>query len=169
MDALEASYRHCKAIASHSGSNFYRSFAILSGSRRQAMEALYAFARIIDDASDAMAPSSSSIESNRAWDAMQWHEWVRQFAQPNEAVPQIRELQEIRLALADATVRFAIPEQVFHDLIDGVDLDQRGQAGLLVIHLSGQMPGRAAGDLNLTAAGCNPRGRGAPSALPGYL
>jgi squalene-associated FAD-dependent desaturase len=130
MDALDASYRHCKTIASHSGSNFYRSFAILSGARRQAMEALYAFARIIDDASDATESSSSSTETNRNWDAMQWHEWVRQFAQPGEAVPQIRELQAIRLALADAAGRFAIPEQVFHDLIDGVDLDQRGQVVL---------------------------------------
>jgi len=131
MEALDESYRHCSTIASQSGSNFYRSFAILSGSRRNAMEALYAFARIIDDASDS---ESNSSDTKRPWDATQWHEWIRQLRCEYALSSKIDALQTIRPALADAASRFAIPLQVFHDLIDGVDLDQRGRVALKTWH-----------------------------------
>ncbi len=49
---LENSYAYAERISRSSGSSFFRSFQFLKSDRRRAMHALYAFARISDDATD---------------------------------------------------------------------------------------------------------------------
>lgn len=116
MEVLEESYRLCRQIARSSGSSFYRSFSLLSKPRRQAMEALYAFARILDDQADE--------DSAAAWDPNQWHHWIDNLAHPN-SLREIGCLSGIRTALSDSIPRYAIPLSVLHELIDGVASDLR--------------------------------------------
>jgi squalene-associated FAD-dependent desaturase len=52
MMDLEQSYAYAEQISRSSGSSFFRSFQFLKSDRRRAMHALYAFARIADDATD---------------------------------------------------------------------------------------------------------------------
>ena len=54
------SYRHVRKISRCSGSNFYRSFWLLPRPKRDAMCALYAFARTTDDLGDCNEPSGAS-------------------------------------------------------------------------------------------------------------
>lgn len=60
---IQKSYRFCKQVTLNSGSNFCKAFSLLPPSQRQAMEAVYAYARIADDQSDSFlqtdAPSAS--------------------------------------------------------------------------------------------------------------
>lgn len=61
MTETELSYASCEQISKRSGSNFYRSFDLLTYDRRRGMNALYAFARLADDASDApISPASQA-------------------------------------------------------------------------------------------------------------
>ncbi|XZE17919.1 hydroxysqualene dehydroxylase HpnE [Pirellulaceae bacterium SH449] len=128
MNALDQSYKHCRRVAKESHSNFYIAFHLLSGKRRMAMDALYAFARIADDSSDGddkVAGAINAIKSttgNRNWSARIWHDWVETLTNPGPH-PMILELEPIRLALNDSVQQFAIPLSVLHDMIDGIEFD----------------------------------------------
>ena len=56
ISSVAASYRHVRRISRRSGSNFYRSFWLLPKPKREAMCALYAFARTTDDLGDCEEP-----------------------------------------------------------------------------------------------------------------
>ncbi len=126
MNALDRSYLDCVKICKGSGSNFYRSFSLLSGQRRRSMHALYAFSRIADDASD------SENAKDQHWNASEWREWTndlydfetRQSDTPTDIGSSTKSLAAIRLALQDTVRRFAVPQAMFQRLIDGIDRDQ---------------------------------------------
>ena len=67
--SITASYRHVRRISRRSGSNFYRSFWLLPKPKREAMCALYAFARTTDDLGDCAEPISLRTR---------WLDWWRQ-------------------------------------------------------------------------------------------
>jgi squalene-associated FAD-dependent desaturase len=114
---LDGSYSYCERIAKLSGSNFYRSFSLLRQDRHRAMLALYAFARLADDAAD------ESFHSH--WPESRWHHWVDELtnnhADSNNNLN--RELGLIRPALVDAIHRFHIPVETLHEIINGVAMD----------------------------------------------
>lgn len=70
-DELGRSYDWCYRVARGSGSSFYRAFWLLDRPQRNAMFALYAFARITDDLSDAPSDAERQpavqIERLNAW------------------------------------------------------------------------------------------------------
>jgi 15-cis-phytoene synthase len=135
---IAASYGHVQRISRQSGSNFYRSFWLLPPAKRNAMCALYAFARVTDDIGDCEAPAS--LRKN-------WLTWWRQatalnlIADPNEGrcvFPQgfpdstsdwpvdLRlRATEILPAVTDAVKRFQIPSRFLLEIIDGVLADQK--------------------------------------------
>lgn len=132
MSLLETSHRACLNIAQSSGSNFYRAFGFLRLDRRQAMTALYAFSRLADDATDA-APlkstaSSSSSESNHAWEPQRWLEWIDGLGTETSINldQEIGQLEEIRVALIDSLERFKIPKECLKQIVQGVDRDTMG-------------------------------------------
>jgi phytoene synthase len=107
---LRAAYRYCEAVTRRSSSNFYYAFRLLPPERRQALCAVYAFCRFIDDIADARvrrAPAallaSWRAELTRVYDGDATH--------------------PIGLALADAVRRFPIVPAHFADLIRGVERD----------------------------------------------
>lgn len=122
MNELEASFDACEQIARRSGSSFYRSFAFLSLDQRLAMNALYAFARLADDATDADGAKSD-------WSLVSWLRWLDDLHAPTVHASSLSEapgtLEAIRGALAHTVRSYNIDKEVLKDLVRGVDMDTR--------------------------------------------
>jgi phytoene synthase len=124
LSLLSDSYHYCSEISRNSGSNFYRSFSLLTTPRRQAMEALYAFARWTDDLSDQAGTATEKRER-----LLQWRDFVKQLSSaPAQELhisrhPQLGDSHRLWPALADSLERYRIPTNLLSDLVDGVMLD----------------------------------------------
>ena len=106
-------YEHCRRIARASGSSFYTGMRLLPPDRRAALFAVYALARRIDDIADgdlSDAEKLAALERMRA-----------DLARIGESV------EPVLVAVAHAAVRFPIPLEAFGDLIDGAEMDARGE------------------------------------------
>jgi squalene-associated FAD-dependent desaturase len=125
MMDLDLSYDAAQRICRSSGSNFFRSFDFLKPDRRRAMHALYAYARIADDAID-------GGEAVTPWESTPWIEWLNRlpqwnephFTAPESAVP--TDLQRIGAALSDSVKKFQIPIAMLEALVQGMEKDARG-------------------------------------------
>lgn len=110
--AAEAAYDVCRRTTRSSGSSFYRGMSVLPRGRRDAIFAIYALARRIDDAADGALPSAQKLE----------------------LLGELRsELEHIDgsddpvfVAVRDAAGRFPIPLGAFDELVDGAEMDVRG-------------------------------------------
>lgn len=128
MTDLEISFASCHRICEASGSNFVRSFRFLGLQRRRAMTALYAFARLADDATDATEDEHSGDSQAIGWELAPWLQFVSQLNMPNPtgesslSVPD--GLLAIRPALADSVDRFQIPIEMLRELVLGMDMDR---------------------------------------------
>jgi phytoene synthase len=127
---LAASYQYCSTVAKESGSNFYRSFSLLELERRQAMEALYAFARWTDDLSDQPGPSAEKRARLKQWQReLERYCQLERQCQTEERIettdePSLNSTANLLWpALRDAQLRYQIPVEVLRDLIEGVVLD----------------------------------------------
>jgi 15-cis-phytoene synthase len=113
---LNQSYRWCQQVARRSHSSFYRSFALLRPEKEQAMSALYAFARIVDDEGD------SGLNSRSSEILKSWHEWLDSL-QCETIAAQTVEQRAIRPAFADMVSRYSMPMTWFHELLSGIESD----------------------------------------------
>ena len=109
MDAATA-YRSCAEIARASGTSFYRGMRLLPRPRRDALFAVYAFARRVDDIAD----GPLSAEAKRDALARVRTDLVERTSRPDDAV---------LVALGDACARFPVPLDAFEDLILGAEMD----------------------------------------------
>jgi phytoene synthase len=113
--AVEQAYARCEAITREQAANFYYGIRLLSGARRRAMCAVYAFARRIDDIGDGELDRARKLElldeQERA---------VAELAAAGDGT------DPVMLALADAASRFALPVDALGELIEGVRMDVRG-------------------------------------------
>jgi phytoene synthase len=110
--AVAASYTECNRIARAARSSFYLAFFGLPKPKRNALCALYAFMRLVDDVSDEPGDLDSKRRGLARWRAML-----------DEAVAGRTEGHAILPALADTIARFEIPTRYFHDLILGAEMD----------------------------------------------
>jgi phytoene synthase len=103
-----------RAITRKSRSNFIGSFFFLPPDKRRAMEAVYAFCRLVDDAVD---ESASTLEADEKLSG-----WKRELEAAYGGDPSHPVMKEI----AWAALRFQIPKKYFEELLAGVrkDLDQ---------------------------------------------
>ncbi|MFJ8213006.1 presqualene diphosphate synthase HpnD [Streptomyces sp. NPDC096033] len=114
-----AAYSYCEAVTGTQARNFAYGIRLLPTDKRQAMSALYAFSRRVDDIGDGtLAPEAklARLEDTRA------------------VLGRIRagEVEEddtdpVAVALAHAARRFPIPLGGLDELIDGVLMDVRGE------------------------------------------
>jgi phytoene synthase len=112
-------YGRCEAITRSEAANFYYGIRLLSGERRRAMCAAYAFARRIDDIGDGtLAPERKRELLEQA--AVQLAELER--TETSAMAPG----DPVIVALADAHVRFSLPDGALGELIDGVRMDLDG-------------------------------------------
>jgi phytoene synthase len=102
-------------ITEKSRSNFASSFFFLSPEKKQAIQAVYAFSRLVDDAVDESASPMEATEKLAMWS----QEIEKTYeGKENSNHPVMREL-------AGTISRFSIPKKYFDELIKGVaqDLD----------------------------------------------
>jgi squalene synthase HpnC/squalene synthase HpnD len=109
---VRESYAECNRIAKASKSSFYLAFFGLPKEKRNALCALYAFMRLIDDVSDEEGELEGKRQGLARWRAML-----------DEAVDGRTAGHAVLPALADTIARFGIPVRYFHDLILGAEMD----------------------------------------------
>jgi squalene synthase HpnC/squalene synthase HpnD len=107
-----ASYAECNRIARAARSSFYLAFFGLPKPKRNALCALYAFMRLVDDVSDEPGDVESKRRGLASWRALL-----------DEAAAGRTTGHAILPALADTITRFEIPTRYFHDLILGAEMD----------------------------------------------
>ena len=102
----------CRRIARASASNFYYAFFMLPQAKRDALCALYAFMRLVDDVSDTVGSAADKQRGLARWRA----------ALDAAAAGDVSS-HPILPAFADTIERFHIPPRYFHDLISGAEMD----------------------------------------------
>ena len=103
--------QYCQDKAAKSGSSFYYSFLFLPPEQKQAIIALYAFCREVDDVVDECDdPSLARIKLN-------W--WRSEIDKLFEGAPQ----HPVTQALARSIERFNLPREHFLEIIDGMEMD----------------------------------------------
>jgi len=110
----DRAYATARQVAHGSGSTFYRGMRLLPQPRRDALFALYALARRIDDIADGDLATDAKLVALGAVRS----ELAAPWASGDPTV----------LAVTDAAAQFPIPLDAFHDLIDGAEADARGTA-----------------------------------------
>ncbi len=102
---------YCQEKTQQSSSSFYYSFLFLDKSQRQAMTALYAYCREVDDIVDECSDASIAADKLN-W----WREEIHSLfhAKPNHPVT---------LALKTALNQFSLQEKHFLELISGMEMD----------------------------------------------
>jgi squalene synthase HpnC/squalene synthase HpnD len=111
-EAVRDSYSECNRIARAAHSSFYVAFFGLPREKRNALCALYAFNRLVDNVSD----EPGDIESKRRGLA-RWRALL------DEVAAGKTDGHVILPALADTISRYGIPTRYFHDLILGAEMD----------------------------------------------
>ena len=124
---IERAYDTCDAVTRRAAANFYYGIRLLPRPKRQAMSAVYAFARRVDDIGDsnldtetalaALAEERSRLRTLGGDRAEGWND-VR--------LPADGELDPIILALAHAGRHYQLPLEALELLVDGVERDVRG-------------------------------------------
>jgi squalene synthase HpnC/squalene synthase HpnD len=109
---VSESYSECNRVARAAQSSFYLAFFGLPRPKRNALCALYAFNRLVDNVSD----EPGDIESKRRGLA-RWRALLDEMAAGKT------DGHAILPALADTMSRYAIPARYFHDLILGAEMD----------------------------------------------
>ena len=109
---VELSYSECRRVARASASNFYYAFFMLPQAKRDALCALYAFMRLVDDVSDTVGSAADKQRGLSHWRASL-----------DAAAAGDVSSHPILPAFADTIERFHIPARYFHDLISGAEMD----------------------------------------------
>src|SRR6185437_10514625 len=112
VESVAASYVECNRIARAARSSFYLAFFGLPKQKRNALCALYAFMRLVDNISDDPGDLDSKRRGLARWRALL-----------DEAVEGHTEGHAILPGLADTIAHFEIPTRYFHDLILGAEMD----------------------------------------------
>src|SRR5437879_451761 len=125
---LAKSYEECHRIARASHSNFYYAFFLLPDSKRDALAALYAFMRLVDDVADEGANLAAKQRGLAKWRAAldQAITGQEQLFDGNAAVASPSALDgaaEVLPALVDTMRRYKMPARYLHDLISGAEMD----------------------------------------------
>jgi phytoene synthase len=106
-------YAYCQSVTRQEAANFYYGIRLLPKERRNALCAIYALARRVDDIGDGSAPPD---EKQRRLDDER-----RRLDSLDTAYD-----DPVLVALADAVQHFPIPVDAFEELIDGVEMDVVG-------------------------------------------
>jgi phytoene synthase len=131
-------YAECRRIARDSGSSFYAGMRLLPADRRDAIFAISALARRIDDIADGRLDPDEKLA---------------ELARVRTELDRLDDTDDpVLTAVADAARRYPIPLAAFADLVDGAEMDARGSdyATLADTELYGR---RVAGSIGRLALG----------------
>jgi phytoene synthase len=105
-------FEHVRRVARESGSSFYAGMRLLPPDRRDALFAIYALARRIDDIADGGLPPDEKLAALvRTRDELHGIE---------------SSTDPVLVAVAEAARRYPIPLAAFEELVEGGELDVRG-------------------------------------------
>jgi 15-cis-phytoene synthase len=110
--ALAASYAHCRKIARSAARNFYYGFLLLPGPKRNALCALYAFMRHVDDISDEPGAPDAKQKGLRE---------LR--AKMDRVLSGAAGSDPMWPAFCHTVATYGIPPRYLHDLISGAEMD----------------------------------------------
>jgi squalene synthase HpnC/squalene synthase HpnD len=113
---LKESYQHCRSISRNAASNFYYAFYMLPRPKRDALCAIYAFMRLVDDVSDSSGTDANDTTLKRAG-LSRWRVLL------DECAAGKTDGHPILPAFADTLGRYRIPTRYIHDLISGAEMD----------------------------------------------
>jgi phytoene synthase len=155
---VQAAYSYCETVTGQQARNFAYGIRLLPADKRQAMSALYAFSRRVDDIGDGtLAPPAKRdrLEGTRGL-----LERIRQGAVDED------DTDPVAVALADAARRFPLPLGGLDELIDGVLRDVHGETYETWDELKAycRCVAGAIGRLSLGVFGTQPGARGAERA-----
>lgn len=102
---------YCQQKTAASGSSFYYSFLFLPPKKRQAIQAVYAFCREVDDIVD-NCHDKVVAKTKLEW----WHKEI-------ERVFQGKPLHPIGRSLAEAIKEFKLKEHLFLEILQGIAMD----------------------------------------------
>jgi phytoene synthase len=146
---LEHAYASCRELTRSAGSSFSAGMRLLPADRRNALCAIYALARRIDDIADGELDAQTKRDALAATRAQ-----LHALEQSDDPV---------LVALADASQRLPLPLEAFDDLLDGAEQDVEGMRAATFAELE-QYARRVAGSVGRLALGvfdCSDRVRGA--------
>ncbi len=123
MTDLRAAYTECAAITTREAKNFAYGIKLLDRPRRDAMSAIYAMARRIDDIGDGDLPAAEKLTQLAG--VRKVIDGLGAGDEPVPAGPAIGN-DLVVIALADATARYQLPLDEFGLLIDGCEMDVNG-------------------------------------------
>lgn len=102
---------YCREVCKKSASNFVYTFYLFGRRRRRALQAFYAFCRLVDDSVDQAPSLESALEAIRFWKA----EVIRLYeGKPSHPVTH---------ALLEAMRLFPIPREHLQGIVEGCEMD----------------------------------------------
>lgn len=104
---------HCRALTKQSASNFAPAFRLLPRAKRDAMAALYAFCRAVDDVAD----EDAAPVATRRRQLAAWREDIRRACENRD--PQFALNQEFQPIIQ----QFRLPFALFDELLKGCEMD----------------------------------------------
>ena len=120
VDSVQASYEECQRIVKAAHSNFYYAFFLLPKPKRDALTALYAFMRLVDDVADEGDNVADKQRGLAKWRAAFDSAVTRHASTP--ALPSPLGATVLP-ALVDTMQRYSMPSRYLHDLISGAEMD----------------------------------------------
>jgi len=125
--STSSSYAECHRIARAAHSNFYYAFYLLPKPKRDALAALYAFMRLVDDVADEGNDLAAKQRGLADWRAaldnavIGEERLVDGSTALNSATPS--GATEVLPALVDTMESYKMPARYLHDLISGAEMD----------------------------------------------
>ena len=111
----EAAAAEARAVVARASTSFYWAMRLLPRPKREAMFALYAFCRAVDDIADDPGLVEDKVARLDAW--RRDLDTLYRGATPRHAIAR---------ALADPIARFALPRAPFDEVLRGMESDARG-------------------------------------------
>ena len=121
MISPEAAYRQCEEITWAEARNFAYGIRLLPTPKRQAMAALYAMSRRIDDVGDGDWPQDRKLAALDDLHSVIGRMEAGEVSDPSDPV---------LVGVANAAARYPIPVAALHEIVEGCEQDVRGQTYL---------------------------------------
>ena len=112
---VKAAEAFVESLVRRSGTSFYWAMRLLPAIKRQAMFAIYAFCREVDDIADSDAPKDEKLSALDDW------------RDNIEALYQGQARRPTTVALLQPISRFDLPKSEFLLMIDGMEMDARAE------------------------------------------
>ncbi|HEY2352392.1 MAG TPA: squalene synthase HpnC [Candidatus Acidoferrum sp.] len=119
-NAVAESYEECRRIVKAAHSNFYYAFLLLPKPKRDALTALYAFMRLVDDVADDGDNVADKQRGLAKWRAAFDSALTQQTNSSSGTSPAGA---RVLPALVDTMLRYHMPSRYLHDLISGAEMD----------------------------------------------